>query len=240
MGLWDGIQNAQIFDKGSFFGEGMYDVEILRCLTKQTQRSGLAFIAECRVINSNNPGDPIGQTRTWFQSMKNLSVAHSAIKEFAAAVLGFDPKTEKQRIDAELGQKLPAILDGVTGQQNAFAGRVVHLETFITKTREKGTDFTVHRWSPAEGDAYETAALMGHAPSAAAPPITTYAPTPAPAPAPAPAFPNGYAPPQAYAAPAPQPANAAQFAPPPMQAAVGAGAPPVPVWNAQLGRYVLP
>jgi hypothetical protein len=224
MGLWDGLKDAQVFEKGNFFGVGVFDLEVGRCLTKQTIKSGLGFIVEFDVLTSTNPAHKTGSKGTWFQKMENQMVAFSAIKEFIIALHGFDPKLDAARIEQDLAPHISALMDHGTGPANGFAGKRIRLETFMTKTKSRGTDFTVHRWSPY----YEDGSVVVPEPVAVAAPPQAYAPAPqyvAP-------------PPQAYPPQVARPvANQAHYAPP-QQVAVGA--PPQPVWNPALGRYVLP
>lgn len=226
MGLFDGLKDAQIFEQGNYFGVGIYDVRVIRCIVKQTYRSGLGFIAELEVLSSNNPAHAVGSKGTWFQSLtKNQATAFSAIKEFVAALYGFDIKADAQRIKLELEPHIEALMNEAVGPNNTFAGRCVHLETYVKKTREKGLDFTVHRWTPYRGE--EPPAFV------APPPHGSYAPTPLAPPSRPSASPTppatSYGPP-AYAPPAP-PVQAPPHAP---------AAPPVPVWNASTQSWEIP
>lgn len=179
MGLFDGLKDAPIFEQGNYFGVGIYDVRVVRCLVKQTYRSGLGFIAELEVLSSNNPAHAVGSKGSWFQGIsKNQATAFGAIKEFVAALYGFDAKADAQRIKTELEPHIEALMNEAVGPNNTFAGRPVHLETFMKKTREKGLDFTVHRWTPYKGE--EPPAFVARPP--AAPTYGGYAPPPPPPP----------------------------------------------------------
>jgi hypothetical protein len=168
MGLWDGLKSAQVFEKGAYLGPGTYDAEIVRILTKQTQKSGLGFIVELKVINSNNPEHKPGSKASWFQSMKSPPQAFAAIKEFVAAVLGI-PAKEKDRLAAEIDPIIEKLMDRLTGAENAFGpqgddpGRMVHVETFMKKT-QRGGDFTVHAWSPYTGGLPRAGLFMAEPP----------------------------------------------------------------------------
>lgn len=158
--LWAGLRNAQVFERGNYLGVGVYDARVIRCLVKQTQRSGLGFIVEVEILTSTNMSHQPGTTATWFQSMKNQATAFSAIKEFVVALHGYNAKQDEAKIKNDLEPYIEQLIDNATGQNNSFAGKCIHLETFMIKTREKGNDFTVHRWTPFEGVAPTTPVPM--------------------------------------------------------------------------------
>jgi hypothetical protein len=66
---WSQIGQAPIFERGNYFNPGKYKLRLLRCLSKQTQKSGMAFIAEFGVLESDNPTHPIGSKGTFFVKM---------------------------------------------------------------------------------------------------------------------------------------------------------------------------
>ncbi len=81
--LWSGLKDAQTFDRGTFFQPGSYTLKIVNCLTKQTQKSGEAWIVEFEVLESSNPtAHAVGSKGSWFQKLSNVQVAFGAIKEF--------------------------------------------------------------------------------------------------------------------------------------------------------------
>lgn len=152
MGIWDKIATAEVYGQGNYFKPGFSgDVEIVRCLTKDTRENGVAFIVECKVASldqANQADHPVGQQRTWFQGMEKYpESALSAVKEFMLGVFGI-PLEDTAKAD-ELGAILPGMMEQVCGESNVLKGRRVHLYTFNKVTKKKGNDFTVHRWSPA-------------------------------------------------------------------------------------------
>lgn len=150
--MFAGLKDAQVFERGNYFQQGVYDVRVVRCIHKQTYRSGMGFIVELEVVTSNNPAHEPGSTGSWFQNMsKNQATAFGAIKEFLAALHGFDPKSEAFK--TQLEPHIERIAAEAVSPANSLMGKPIHLETFITKTREKNTDFTVHKWSPYTGPA---------------------------------------------------------------------------------------
>ena len=146
--LWMGLRTAQVSERGNYFGPGVFDVEITRVHVMQTQKSGIAYIVETEVLATNNSAHPSGSSGTWFQKMASPAIAFSAIKGFLYAALGLDLRQDAFRIASEVDPQIEALADYATSEANPLAGLFVHLETYQTKTKEKGADFTVHKWSP--------------------------------------------------------------------------------------------
>lgn len=246
---WSQIGTAPIFERGNYFNPGRYKLRLLRCLSKQTQKSGIAFIAEFEVLESDNPAHPIGSKGTYFVKMAQQQQAFSNILEMMAAVLGFDitNKEHVTQIDQQLRPQLAGLMTALETQGTAVLGgrETTSVECRI-KLTQRNTEFTLHTWSPwapAPGwqpvptpavaqmpqrtAAQPAAAPQGYpaayAPPAFAPPALPQAAPPAYAP---PQAPPGYVPPQA------PPGYAPQGAPP--QAPYGAPAMPpagvLPPW----------
>lgn len=170
MGLFDGINEAELFERGRYLPPGFRGVlEVKRTIAKETVRSGIGFIVEFEVVRVDRPGQgyndgdaannvprhelaPVvrGEKRTWFQKMTDLNVAFPAIKAWAAAIAGYEMH-EKEAIDAEVAPELEGAMNRATENpsDNDFVGCLVKLETEATKTG-KGLDFTHHNWAPYE------------------------------------------------------------------------------------------
>lgn len=210
---WSLIGAAPIFERGSYFNNGHYKLKLLRGLSKETQKSGIAFITEFEVMESDNPAHPIGSKGTWFVKMGSLQdkqIGSSNILEMMAALLGFDIKNRDHlaQIDQQLRPQLAGLMTALETQGTAVLGgrETVSVECRTTLTK-RNTEFTLHVWAPWTP-----------------PPGWQPAPTPATAampqraaaqPAAAPqGYPQAYAPP-AYAQPAlpQQPAYAPPVAP---------------------------
>ncbi len=154
MGLFSGIGDAPLFDRGVYIKPGFIGtLEVKRTIAKKTLKSGIGFIVEFEVINSNMEEHPVGSKATWFQKMSDMTVALPAIKAFAAALSGYELHN-KEAIEAEVAPELEEQLDiavadedGTEGN-NPFVGLTINLQTESTKT-SKGFDFTRHNWSPA-------------------------------------------------------------------------------------------
>jgi hypothetical protein len=166
--IFQGLGSAPTFERGQYMNPGIYDVQIGRVIAKNTQQSGLATIAEFDILRSTPrpQQDPKNMGRTWeptpsgiqgtyFQSMVDRNVANPAIKSMVRAILGLrqgDPLC--QELDAMIPGHNPQGLTVIEnlmmqaiGEQNVFAGLLVHLECIMILTKKK-EDFTVYNFSP--------------------------------------------------------------------------------------------
>lgn len=150
MGLFSGIEKAEISEKGKYISPGFVGkMRVRRTLAKDSIKSGLAFIVEFDVLESNHDDHPVGSSATWYQKMMDKTVAFPAIKAFVAAASGVNLGDREAM--AEINAEMESILDEATTNEtsNALVGQEVKLETFSTKTK-KGHDFTRHNWLPAD------------------------------------------------------------------------------------------
>lgn len=148
---WSQIGTAPIFERGNYFNPGRYKLRLLRCLSKQTQKSGMAFIAEFEVLESDNPAHPIGSKGTYFVKMANQQQAFSNVLEMMAAILGFDISNPEHinQINAQLRPQLAGLMTALETQGTAVLGgrEVVSVECRIILTKSN-TEFTLHVWAP--------------------------------------------------------------------------------------------
>lgn len=171
MGLFDGINEAELFERGRYLPPGFRGVlEVKRTIAKETVRSGIGFIVEFEVVRVDRPGQgyndgdaannvprhelaPVvrGEKRTWFQKMGDKTVAFPSIKAWAAAMSGY-ASHEKEAIENEVAPHLEGVLTHATDNpaDNDFVGCRVEVETIAHKTKKSGSDFTIHNWIPWE------------------------------------------------------------------------------------------
>lgn len=147
---FDGIENAEVFERGSYFPpDGTFYIKVNRTLAKNTQRSGAAFIAEFEVIHSTLDSVKAGTKKSWYQSLKDKNVAFPAILEFMAALLGID--TKDKEVFADFKTKIKEILNEAGNFEGQDEDHPLHGETIMVTTWEKktqkDTDFTVHDWA---------------------------------------------------------------------------------------------
>ncbi len=151
---WNQIGSAPIFERGNYFNAGRYKLHLIRCLSKETNKSGTAFIAEFEVMESDNPAHQIGSKGTFFVKMasqQDRQIGFSNILEMMAALLGFDIKNAAHvsQIDQQVKPQLPAMMYALETQgTGVLQGReYVSVECRVTLTRNQ-REFTLHSWSP--------------------------------------------------------------------------------------------
>lgn len=157
--LWEGLEDAPTFERGQFFSPGFQGlVKILRCMVKPTRKSGIQFLAEVEVLQTNRAEDPVGCQRVWFQGMQNRAVALPAIKAFQYAVLGLDgqDKDDAQKC-AAVSAASKSLQNYACSEANGLQGFPVNLAT-LPHTKQDGGPFTLHNW-----DAFDYQAA-GHQP----------------------------------------------------------------------------
>jgi len=171
MGLFDGIGNAEIYERGKYMPPGFRGVvEIKKTIGKVTRASGVAFIVEVKVITVDRPGDKVlaedkvtwvehdlgpvrvGEKRTWYQSMNDKDIAFGAIMAWAAACACLEAG-QKEEIEKEIAPTLEDDLEHATNNpaDNDYIEGLVYLQTEYHKT-QKGKDFTRYDWSPYDPD----------------------------------------------------------------------------------------
>lgn len=149
MGLFSGIQDAEIFERGRFLPGGFNGVlEVKRTIAKETIKSGVGFIVEFDVVESNLDDVAIGSRCTWFQKMSDRTVALPSIKAWAAAVAGYHAH-QRAEIENEVAPMLEQSLTHATDNpaDNDFVGCMVRVQTDMIQTKN-GRDFTRHDWQP--------------------------------------------------------------------------------------------
>lgn len=149
MGIWDGIEEAETYDRGNYLTGGFIGVcEVVKTLVKDTRAVGPAFIVELRVVESNLEKHPVGSKVSWFQKLTDKAVALPSVVEWAAATVGYDP-TNRELLKAEIMPELKAIMEyaQATPSDNDFIGLRVKIETTQVLTKN-GRDFTRHTFSP--------------------------------------------------------------------------------------------
>lgn len=151
MSLFEGIADAEVFEQGNYFEPGgKYRLMVNRILLKDTQRSGMGFIVEFKVLRSSLPDKhAIGSKGSWFQGMTDKKVALPAIKEFMAALckVNLNNPEEKEEFNSSIEEILKEATAEFEGgpEKHPFHGMQVDLETW-SKVTQKGNDFTVHKW----------------------------------------------------------------------------------------------
>lgn len=166
MGLFDGIESAEIFERGKFLADGFRGIlEVKRTLVKDTRKGALGFIVEFEIMANMTPPRaqlevpdawdkarneyPVGSRCTWFQKMNDRTVALPALKAFVSACSGleiFQKKEIEQQIAPHVQQLLEQCI--ASPEANPLIGVNVFVECMKVQTKEKGADFTRHDWRP--------------------------------------------------------------------------------------------
>lgn len=148
--LWEGIGNAEIYDRGKYFKPGFNGVvRVRKTLAKETRKSGMAFIVELEVEKTNMPDvHAIGSKGTWFVKLIDKDVAFPNIATWAAACCGVEGR---ENIKKEVLPLLQALMEYATDHpdSNEFIDVRLGLSTEGVKTKAD-TDFTRYDFSPIE------------------------------------------------------------------------------------------
>jgi hypothetical protein len=146
--LWEGIGNAEIYDRGKYFKPGFQGIVIVKkTLAKETRKSGMAFIVELEVATTNMlEQHSVGSKGTWFVKLIDKDVAFPNIATWAAACCGVEGKDNIKK------EVLPILKDLMTyatdhPDANEFIDVKVYLSTEGVKTKAD-TDFTRYDFSP--------------------------------------------------------------------------------------------
>lgn len=159
--VFKGLRNAAVFERGVYLSPGQYELQIDKCLIKDTRKSGIGFIVEATVTKtSDEKNHPVGSKCTWFQGMRDKDVAFGSLKLFLYAALGLVYGRDKEKIAEKVDPNIESILykaceksDLVPEGENALKGTKVAVRTYMKKTVAKGLDFTNHEWSPIAAEA---------------------------------------------------------------------------------------
>lgn len=151
MSRFEGLAEAQNpGTAGAYASPGEYQIEVTKCLSKDTQNHGWCFIVEGIYLTTNNEDHRAGDRFTWLQKLQNKQIGFSAMKGFFYAALGASlearDKEKRDKIDAQLD----AMADAACGEQNLLKGRKANLEV-IQKPTKAGGVFSRHNWSPYTG-----------------------------------------------------------------------------------------
>lgn len=146
MGLFSGINQAQVGQGGVYFLEGLYSVEVLKVFTMTSRKREDLFIAECKVLESDNPERKPGMRASWIVNLKQ-DAALGNIKGFIAACNGIHPSDEDE-VNEEVTEEA---VEYAVSDDNPLKGTVLGLQAVGITTRA-GTPFTLHKWSPARDE----------------------------------------------------------------------------------------
>src|ERR1700759_2294597 len=131
MGLFSdkkALSNAEVKggDSGDYFGAGTTIARIETVKATKTRKVGMAFIAECVVVESNNPKFPPGTRAKFFQGT-NVEWAPQTIKEFLVAASGLDARSpaDAKKIASE---DWDAISEVAVDETQPLNGKLIRVE----------------------------------------------------------------------------------------------------------------
>lgn len=154
--LFAGVGNAAVQEeRGRYIQPGSYHFRVLRCVFKNTQNSGPAFIAEMDPLASDHPDfQPGSKHVSFFVKMSRQAVALSNIKNFVLAILGVTPRDVEALAAWE--HALESILDQAIGEGQILSGCEVlcYAEHATTKEGHPYTrvTFSPHETGPAQAE----------------------------------------------------------------------------------------
>lgn len=155
---WKKIGGAQIFGRGRYLKDGNYKLTVLKMYTIETRDKGAAFIVDFKVNESDNPEIQEGQTRNWYQALRDKDIAFSAIKEFMLNLFNIDQsnKEELKEFEDGLDELMAEVADedwkDKPEDEHPLHGKTIGVSCFTKETKGKGEPFTVHDWEPWEGE----------------------------------------------------------------------------------------
>jgi hypothetical protein len=146
-----GTADAEISTRGTYLEpNGRFLLEVKKTVFKTTRKSGDAFIVEFEILESDLPVEhPVGSPATWFQGMRDKTVALPAIKEFMlylCQAFNAEEQTKKDFLST-----LDQTLNDACEEETLFAGYKIRCKTESHVT-QKGGDFTRHIWTEYEGE----------------------------------------------------------------------------------------
>ena len=162
MGMFAKLGNAAISDDKGRLVAGMYKVEVVQLIQRDTLQSGQFLFLEFKVLESSNEAIVQGSLcsqgigLSWINAMTHL-------KSFLHAVVvtaGDDPA------DLFDPAKAAAIADrAFDGDGTSLAGMVLGVEATVKTSKKSGKDFTSHRWFVLEDEAEAEGGDEAEAPS---------------------------------------------------------------------------
>jgi len=144
----DKLRKAHSTEGGLYISPGTYLLEIQRCKMIETLAQEKAFIAEFKVIESDNPVLQAGAEPSYFVNMEgkypDLSLGN--VTDFMRA--GLAAAALEEGVEAPPAAETvidPEIATSITGESNVLAGVKIECYAF-NKPTKAGKDFTRFKW----------------------------------------------------------------------------------------------
>lgn len=163
MGLWDGISNKDMNEArstkgGVYFKPGNYVVRVHRCKELVTRAKDEAFIAECEVLDSDNPECAVGQRPALYIEKNSAypTLWLGNVMDFVrAAMASMAVQNGDEAPPPESIELTKEVAEAVTGEDNLLAGSILMVHAYNTKTKGKGADFTRFEWTVPDKEALD-------------------------------------------------------------------------------------
>lgn len=149
--LFAGVGSAAVQEeRGRYIQPGSYHFRVQRCVFKNTQNSGPAFIAELEPLASDHPDfQPGSKHVSFFVKMSRQAVALSNLKGFVLAILGVTSRDLEGLSAWE--PHVEAILDQAIGEGQILAGYEVLCYAESAFTQDGQRPYTRVTFAPVDG-----------------------------------------------------------------------------------------
>ena len=139
MGVFSGIEKAEVYSSGRYITPGRYRMVVNQILLVDSkQKRGVQFfVVEATILHTTSPDYEAGDNVSWLVDMSK-QVAHSNCKNFAMAL---NP-------DAKDGDITEEVMDALVGPDNPGQGITVDCDA-STRTSRAGNDYTRVDWKAA-------------------------------------------------------------------------------------------
>lgn len=135
MGLFSKIKEASVNQGGVYILPGTYVAEVESCKIGETRKGEAFFVADLKVIESDNEERAEGSHMS-YMVMSSWDSFESNVKAFIMGVMG----CEEEEVDEEMAEN-------AISEDQPLAGERVKIEATNVKTKSGG-DFTKCRWFP--------------------------------------------------------------------------------------------
>jgi len=125
--------------------QGNHQVKILNVKLKPSEQyNAIYLIVEFELLRTDCDDLKVGKEHGWAHDITQKFFGATGAKNFLAAALGFDSKSDEAMALTKKD------MEESWGEDQPLAGETVNLKT-QPKITKGGYDFVVHDWSPVEG-----------------------------------------------------------------------------------------
>lgn len=134
MGWMNRVNNAKLNSKNTYVGPGRFRVELIKVKSGETRQKIENFIVELRVVESDNPANPVGSLMDWYVNMAWDS-SDGDVAKFLMTATG-DPQ---EALTEE-------VVKFITSDAQPLKGTILQIGAYNKVTKGKGGNFTVVGW----------------------------------------------------------------------------------------------